>query len=468
MSSRDYIEKCVKSLRLSRDADMHSRILEDVLHVHAETRVVRSAHRYAAVRRFIMTSWTLKIGGLGAIFVVAVVLFAQFGGGTTALAEVLEHIQQDNYSFTLTIRSGQARSVLRGRVYSGGRVRFDAGAGDSSTVVDLQSRRRLLLSHRSKTARYVEGTEELTHTGSDRLLLLCSQPMESLWHLCDGTEDDLGQETIAGVKAQGFLAVHEDEYFRNEITLWAASRSGWPVRVEIASTALKPPKDRLDFILEDFVMESKLDERLFSLEPPSGYVLSGQAGPPENPSEEENPDEAGKIAEAFRLWAQERNDEALDSLLSVDWDRPMVFADEPYLFSLTEQAVASLQPTDRDRLVAVILNECNQLRKICFALVDRAKEAQSAQDYANAETCLTTALHLGELANRNPGAMLIPQMTGIAARKLSLVQLKSLYEEMNATEKLVDTELKTQQVDAEHQALAQKARELGNTPGPTQ
>ncbi len=460
MSDRNYIEKCIKSLRPPTGADIQGRILEDILRVQAETRIARSARRHAAIRRLIMTNWMLKIGGLGTIFVVAVVLLAHLGGGTAALAEVLEHIQRDSYSFTLTIRSGQADRVLRGLVYPGGRVRFDSGhgTGASSTIVDLEPGRRLLLSHGSKTARYVEGRDELTYMGSDRLLLLCSRPMESLWHLRDGTENDLGQETIAGMKARGFHIVHEDEYFRNEITLWAELRSGWPLRVEIASTARKPPKDRLDFVLEDFVTESNLDGELFRLEVPPGYALSGQRNPPETASEDQSPDEAGKVKESFRLWSQGRNDEALALLLSVDWDRPMVFADEPYVFSLTEQAVASLGQAGKDELVPVILEQCNQLRKICFALVDRAKEARSAQDYARAETCLMTALHLGELANRDPGGTFIAQLTGIAARKLSLVRLKSLYEEMNAREKLVDTELKIQQVDAEHQALAEKAR----------
>jgi outer membrane lipoprotein-sorting protein len=460
MNGRDYVEKCIRSLRLPTGAATHDRILSDVLRVHAEANSARVVRRSAVVRRLIMTNWMLKISGLGIVIVLAVVLFAHFGGGATVLADVLAHIQQESYSFTLTIRSGQASSVLRGTVYRKGQVRFDNGVGEEtqSTIVDLESRKRLLLSHQSKTARYVEGPEELTNTGSDRLLLLCSRPVESLWHLRDGTEDDLGEGVIGGTKAHGFRIVHEDEYFRNEITLWAGRRSGWPLRVEIASLALKPPRDRLDFILENFVTESDLDEGLFSLEVPPGYALSAQADSPDTASERQGSDEAGKVIKALQLWPQGRVDEALDLLLDVDWDKPMVFVDEPCIFSLTEQAVASLGQTDRDQLMPVILDQCNQLRKICFALVERAKAARSVQDYTKAETCLTTVLHLGELANRDPGGIFIAQLTGIAAQKLSLVQLKPLYLEMNAAEKLVDIEMKIQQVDAEHQALAQKAR----------
>lgn len=409
-----------------------------------------------------MTNWLFKIGGLGAAVVVAVVLFTNLGGGAAALADVLEHIQQDSYSFTLTIRSGQADTILRGLVYPGGRVRFDAEA--LSTVVNLESHRRLVLSHQSKTARYLQGPEELSNMGSDRLLLLCSRPMESLWQLRDGTEEDLGPETIAGTKARGFRIVHEDEYFRNEITLWAALRSGGPLRVEIASMGLKGAKHRLDFILEDFVPESDLDEGLFGLEVPPGYVLSGQDDPPEAAPEDRSSDEALKVAEAFQLWVQGRSDEVLDLLIAVDWDQPMVFADEPYVFSLTEQAVGSLERADRERVVPMVIEQCNQLRKMCFGLADRAKEARSARDYVAAETCLTTVVHLGELASRDPGGMLVPRLTGIAARILGLQQLKALYEEMSASEKLIDVELEIQQVGAEHQALVKKAREQENAP----
>lgn len=407
-----------------------------------------------------MNSRMLKISGLGVVVIAAVILFTRVGGGTVVLGDVLEHIQQESYRFTLTIRSGPAGSTLRGMVHQKGRARFDSGFGAAtqSTIVDLESRKCLLLSHPSKAARYVEGLKELTHTGADRLLLLCSQPVESLWRLRDGTEDDLGTDVIGGTKARGFRIVHEDEYFRNEITLWAALRSGRPVRVEIASQALKPPRDRLDFTLEDFETASDLDEGLFSLEVPPGYALSGQASPPAVTSEDQSSDEARKIAKVFQLWQQGRSDEALDLLLQVDWDQPMAFTEEPCVFALTERGVAALEQADRELLMPVILDSCNQLRKICFALVDRAKEARSARDDTQAEACLAAAVHLGELATRNPEGMFIAQLTGIAARKLGLVQLKSLYEETNAAEKLVDTELKIQQVDAAHQALVKRGR----------
>jgi len=402
-----------------------------------------------------MTNWILKLSVAGVAVVVAIVLLAHLGGGSIALADVLEHVQDQSYSFNLTVRVDDASTTLRGMVYQQGRTRFDGkvGAGTVSTITDLHSRQCLLLFHQFKTARYMDGSEELTNTGADKLLLLCARPIEHLWYLRDGTEEDLGEENVDGVKARGFRVVHEDEYFQNEITLWAEANSGRPVTVEVVSTALKPPRGQLVFTLADFDVETDLPESLFSLEVPPGYALSDQTNLQDIEFNDQTSEEAQKITDALRLWKNNESDEAIRLLLSVKWDEPITFAEEPYIFTLTEQAIVELKQAQRDQLMPVVLDSCNRLRKLCFALVERAKEARSNQEHAEAEGYLVTALRLGELVNRDPEGMFIVQLVGIAMRKLSLVQLKSLYEEMDAPEKLVAIEQKIQQVDADHQML---------------
>jgi hypothetical protein len=125
--------------------------------------------------------------------------------------------------------------------------------------------------------------------------------------------------------------------------------------------------------------------------------------------------------------------------------------------ALTEQDIVELVQGERERVVGEVMTSCNQLRKMCFELVERAKAARSEKDYAAAERYLDTAVHLGELLTRDPEGIFIGQLTGIAVRKLGLVQLKALYEEMGASEKLVATEQKIQEVDAAHQAIRNRA-----------
>jgi len=459
MSGRNGIDKRLRDLRFRMDAETHDRILSDALRVQADARKTAPKLYPAVIGRLIMTRFALKLSLAGIAVVVAIALFAPFGTNGLVLADVLEQIQGSSYRFDLTIRLGNAHKTVLGRVYQQGRARFDdkVGAGTVSTIVDLESRQSLLLFHQFKSARYMEGAEELTNTGADQLLLLCSRPIEELWRLRDGSEEDLGERSIDGVTVRGFRVTHEDEYFRNETTLWAEVKTARPVTIEIVSTARKPPRDELVFELRDLVVDAEMDASDFSLDVPADYTLSDQTRLEDVEFNDESSPEAKKITQAFELWDAGKADETVATLLTVDWDGAIVFAKEPYLLTLTERDIIELEQDEQEAIMPIVLGSCNTLRKICFECVDRAKAARSAKDYATAEQHLETALHLGELLNRDPEGMFIVQLTGIAARKLALVQLKALYEEMGAPEKLVATEQKIQQVDAAHQTLRKRA-----------
>ncbi|MBN1510192.1 MAG: hypothetical protein JW955_25315 [Sedimentisphaerales bacterium] len=408
-----------------------------------------------------MNSSSAKLAAAAVVTLAGIILAASLWHGTgagIALAEVLDHLQRSSYSFDLTIRSGDAQKTVRGSVYQQGRARFDdtAGPENATTIVNLESRKSLLLLHPSKTVRYTNGLEQSRNTGTDQLLLLCSRPIEELWRLRTGAEDDLGEATVEGMKAHGFTLAHQDAYFRNEITLWAQVNSGLPLKVEIVSTALKPPGNQLVFTLENFLVDPDPDKSLFSMAVPSGYALSNLMSRSDVKPAAEDSQEGKKIAAALRLWANGQTNEGVESILDVDWNAQITFENEPYVLTLTEPDLVKMKQDEREQVMPVVLESCNMLRKMCFELIDRAKTGQSAGDYQAAERTLEAALHLGELLNRDPEGMHIVQLVGIAMRKLSLVQLKALYEQMNAPEKLVTTEQKIQQVDADHQALQRK------------
>ena len=103
------------------------------------------------------------------------------------------------------------------------------------------------------------------------------------------------------------------------------------------------------------------------------------------------------------------------------------------------------------------MDSCSVLREICFELVRIAKAAIATNDYAKAELHLETALSFGELVNRDLEAMYIVRLVGIAMRKLSLMELKSLYEQWNQPDKLNSIREKIQQVDAYHKSITDGA-----------
>jgi len=385
-------------------------------------------------------------------------ILAHFNNGV-AFAEVLNYIQAQGYSFDLTVQEDNSSETMRGMIFQPGRMRFDAKTGvrSFSAITDTGSNKTLLLSRHFKIAQYVNTAEEFERIGASKLLYLCSRPIQNLWDMRDGTEEELGKREFDGLTALGFKVIHRDDDFDNEITLWADARSGHPVSVEIISTALQAPGNRLIWTLNNFDLDSELDESMFSMEVPVDYTLANQKNLEDIDFEEKSDEDARKIVNAIQLWKDNKKDEAIQILLEVNWDEPITFAEEPYILTMTEKELASLKKSEQNKLMPIIMDSCAMLRNICFELVRIAKEAVAANDYAKAELHLETALHFGELVNRDPEAMYIVRLVGIAMRKLSLVQLESLYAQSNQPDKLNSVREKIQQVDAYHKSLTDGA-----------
>lgn len=395
-----------------------------------------------------------------AFIVIGMALFFNLNG-TIAFADVLEYIQQRSYTFDMTVRVDNASSSLRGRVLQPGHMRFDtaAGIGKMSTIIDLESRTSLVLIHAYKTAKYVDIETEYSHQGIDDLLSLCSLPVENLWNIQDRSAENLGEKVLDDVTVQGYRVAQDDAYFSNEITLWANARSGRPISVEIVSTALKPPYGEITWQLNDFDLDIELDPSIFSVEVPPGYTLTDQTSVQDIAFPENSSAEAQKIAQAIELWQNGQEAKATNLLMQIDWNKPIVFAKEPYALTLTEKELVLLKQTEREALMPAIMNFCATLRKISFELSRLSQEAQSAQDYAKAETYLKTSWHLGEVIGSGREDVLIVRLTGIALRKKSLGELKALYEQTDEQSKLIDIHQKLQIVDTQHQTLSEQLKQ---------
>jgi hypothetical protein len=121
--------------------------------------------------------------------------------------------------------------------------------------------------------------------------------------------------------------------------------------------------------------------------------------------------------------------------------------------------LVQLKHAEREALMPTIMSTCATFRKICFELIRISKEAQSVQDFSKAETYLMTGWHLGELIGPDQEDILIVRLVGIAMRKMSLGELKALYEQTNDQNKLIDAQQKIQTVDAQHQALKEQLKQ---------
>ncbi len=326
-----------------------------------------------------------------------------------AFGEVLAQLHNSTYTFDLTtIADGQTSEAGKGMVKQPGRLRVDDPSGQFSSIADLTTGKHRLLFHKQK-AMMMEIPNMPDGPGP---FAIFSRPVESLWNLQDGTEKSLGEKEIDGQPAVGF-EVHEEasEYGCNTV-VWAHKDSGRPIRVEMH---LYDPNDRsqsMTLAMSHFNLDVELDEGLFSLEPPAGYTAAYQKTLAETTSNTSATPEGEKIEQALRLWADGTNDKAIETLLSVDWTKPIAFSPKTYLFVMTEKAFIALKPEDQQRVMDEAGQTASQLRKLVSDICDLARTERSSRNYAKAETCLKATLNVTDLLKTLAGKVAASQGPG--------------------------------------------------------
>lgn len=403
-----------------------------------------------------------RIAKIAAAVVAATIVIGvigHFAGSkpTSALAfgDVLSQICNSTYTFALTvIGEGQTSAAGKGMVKQPGRLRVDDPSGQTSSIADLTTGQHRLLFHRQK-AIFMEIPNTPEGPGPFAML---SEPVERLWNLQDGTEKPLGEKEIDGQPAVGFEVRQDTPEYACSIIVWAHKESGRPIRVEMN---LHNPQDRSEsvtMVMDRFNLDVELEEELFSLEPPAGYTAAYQKTLDETLADAPASAEGEKIEQALRLWTDGDADKAIETLLSVDWTKPMVFSPKAYLFSITEKGFVALKPDDQQQVLQETSETAGQLRKLVSAVWDLARAERSNRSYARAETCLQTALSVGRIISDNHEGMLAFQLLGPAIQKKTLEEMKLLYQETNRRDDLTRVEEQIKAMDTLRESILQKVR----------
>ena len=205
--------------------------------------------------------------------------------------------------------------------------------------------------------------------------------------------------------------------------------------------------------MSNFDLDLELDEALFSTEVPAGYTLTRKLDLDKLEGKQKSTNEAEKVEEVFALWADGRKDEAVRTLLEIDWLKPITFSKKSYFFSLTEKEYIALKEEDQQRVMREVMGMAGRVRPIVKEVLRLGQAALSAQDYEKAEKRLDTGLQLGRLLTSRHESMLIVRLAGIAVQKMTLTEMNRLYAETNNNEKL-------RVVEEELQALEVKQKEI--------
>jgi len=409
-----------------------------------------------------MVSRIVKIAAAVVAATVIIGVVSHFAGSRhssgVAFGEVLAHIRNSTYTFDLTtITDGQTAGACKGMVRQPGRTRIDAPSLEVSSIADLTTGRCLLLFHRQKAAMTaVPHTEESAEEPGPFAML--ARPVDSLWNLQDGTEKALGGKEVEGQPAVGFEVHQDTPEYECRIVVWAHRDSGRPIRVEVNLYNPQDHSQSIAMVMSHFDLDVELDESLFSLEPPAGYTAAHQKTLDETIADTPATPEGEKIERALRLWADGNKDKAIETLLSVDWTKPMAFSPNAYLFAMTEKAYIALKSEDQQRVLQAGTETARQVRDLVRAVWDRARAERSSRNYTQAEASLKAMLNLGKMLGDNHDSMVVFQLLGPAIQKKTLEEMTILYKETNRVEDLARVEEEIKAADALRESILQRVR----------
>ncbi len=209
-------------------------------------------------------------------------------GPGLAFAEVLDRVRSVRtvkFTSTVTMEGGPGGVSEILRLEPGRSRTIDTRTG-RVTIVDKVAGRTLLLNPDAKKAILIiyEGPAEAVGELPATLL-------EKITELRDGTEQELGQRVMDGRTVSGFRSYLGGR----EWVVWADSQTGLPVRVETTHPLMAPG---LRMVMTDFEWGLALDESLFSLTPPEGYLVEEKrvaASPPVREAD---------LIEGLKFWSE--------------------------------------------------------------------------------------------------------------------------------------------------------------------
>jgi len=466
MRPAENIENLIKNAEMDTNANTDEAVLGDVLKAFEKSKSKKSAAIEQNIWRIIMKSRITKLAAAAVIIIAMLIGINHFGGsldgGSVAFAEVLKYIQTHSYTFDLTIEEtvieGSPTVNIKAMIFELGRVRMDCSVpvGEMSSITDFTTEKTLLLFHENNTAVIKEEPVLNKSTGAQGMFVLFTRPIDNLWNMRDGTEEQLGEKEINGQPVTGFKVLQEDQYFQYDMTIWADAADGVPRLVEVTSKPLDGSFS-IKWTMENFDLDVDLDEELFSLEVPAGYTLAYQEDLEKLEVDTESSTEAEKIEQILELWSQGRKDEPIEILLGIEWTEQIEFGKEPYLFSMTEKGYISLKAEDQKRVMEEIMITAVTVREIVHEVVRLGQEAVSSNNYEAAEQYYKAGLQLGKLLARDPETMIIVRLVGIAAEKITLNEMIRLYTTTNNQKKLQTAEKQLQAAEAEGAKIKNKA-----------
>jgi outer membrane lipoprotein-sorting protein len=184
----------------------------------------------------------------------------------TGFTEAARKLQD---AHTLTLRqtmkiAGQVAQTVQISYMVPGLLRAEADvAGGVVSILDTTHRKTLILNPADKSALLLE---QKTAEGFPKNLDVASSMIEGMRQLAQKEGEPRGEKLIGDVPARGFRVKELEQ----DITVWIDPQKRLPLLIE---TTGRSAGLEFHITFADIRLDPKLDERLFSLDPPAGYTV---------------------------------------------------------------------------------------------------------------------------------------------------------------------------------------------------
>jgi len=211
--------------------------------------------------RIIMNSKWSKLAVAAAVVAAVLIALPFVGGSTVTFAQAIQPILNASSAvFDIIVGVEEPNSPVIRDMVVGSRIRRTiSNLPGNVSIIDLESKRILNLTEAKKEAAYIDlkGLPAIPN-----YLEVLKNTIVRLQDSPHFMVEDLGLREIDGREAVGFLAKHP----QIEVTVWADSKTGLPVRIE-------QKEQQALYIVKNMQFDAPMDESLFSMEVPEGYKL---------------------------------------------------------------------------------------------------------------------------------------------------------------------------------------------------
>jgi len=282
---RDLHDRLVGNGKALAQSDLENNVMNQIVREqNVRLKTASRATEALKVRRTIMKSPITKLAAAAAIIIVAALGINSIMAPSVTWAQVVEPILNARTIVFDLVIGAEETGMTAHEIVVGEKIRrVMSNMPNMTQIIDLDNAKLLGLDTQAKTAVYIDIKGDL----GDRTRSYIKFVRQIIAQLQEGQVQELGEQTIDGQKAIGFVGRGQNE----EVRIWADPRTALPIRIEAKIG------QEFSFIMKNFQFDAAVDESLVSMNVPEGYTLQKTNIDLGNATEKD-------FVESLRIWAE--------------------------------------------------------------------------------------------------------------------------------------------------------------------